>query len=250
VRPPKAPAARATLLALAGALALAGSLAGCESSQEKAAALRKLFHGEKIDRQGLLIAHTSRYVKILESALLHDENGVAAVLVLRSDAPGTLRGVPIAITLRGPHGQTLFQNNAPGLEPALTSLSLLEPHRDSIWIDDQIPAGDYPATLQARVGEALPVSGPVPQIAIRGAHTVEDPANGPGVQGTLSNPSPLAQQSLVLFALARRGGRPVAAGRAILTNLAPHASAPFQAFFIGKPGRGSLQLQAPASTLE
>src|SRR2546421_11938887 len=45
---------------------------------------------------------------------------------------------------------------------------------------------------------------------------VEDPANGPSEEGALANESHTAQQELVIYAIARRAQRIVAAGRAVL----------------------------------
>ena len=62
------------------------------------------------------------------------------------------------------------------------------------------------------------------------------------------NRSKVAQQKLVVYVTARRAGRIVAAGRAILPEVAAGASVPFQAFLVGSAAGTQLQASAPATT--
>jgi hypothetical protein len=239
-----------------GALAvlLTLGLAGCETTAEKSARLAKSAKHVVSDQSGLTVTRLNPNVRVIATVVLHDQNGSAAVVTLRNDSSHPLRDVPIAITLKDAHGAVLTQNNTPGLDASLISVSLLAPHRELTWIDDQIQTGATQATLSARVGEARPIAdappaGALPQLDIRGVRLFEDPTNGVGVQGTLTNRSAVAQQSLVVYAVGRRAGKIVAAGRALLPSVPAHASVPFQAFFIGDPRGTTLQVSAPLSTL-
>ena len=136
----------------------------------------------------------------------------------------------------GAAGEALYQNNAPGLDSTLTTMPLLEPGRETVWVDDQIPTtARAPARVSARVGEAPPVAGVVARLSVVGVHPVEEPGNGAGEGGTVVNDSRVTQQTLVVYAVARRGGKVVAAGRAVLPEVAGDQSVPFQVFFIGSP---------------
>jgi len=66
--------------------------------------------------------------------------------------------------------------------------------------------------------------------------------------GTVRNRSNVTQQHLVVYVIARRGATIVAAGRAILTEVAPGASVAFQAFLAGTPAGAKLEASAPATT--
>jgi hypothetical protein len=238
--------------AAAALLVLALALTGCETNEERHAALvrqdRQAAHAAPRE-SGLVVKRESPYVKVLDTAVLHDENGIAAVVRLRNDSGRPLREVPIAIALHEPGGRTLYQNNLPGLSAPLTHAPLLMPGQSFEWIDDQIPAGGTPSSLSVRVGEA-PVAGRRPPgIAVTGLHTFDDPTNGIGAEGTVVNRSPVAQQELVVFAVGTRGGRVVAAGRAVLPVAPARSSTPFQVFFIGNPKGASLQASAPPTTL-
>ncbi len=237
----------ATGLAVLATAALAG---GCETNAERSAKLEKerLAHPVAVQR-GLTITRVNPDVRILETASVHDENGTAVVVRLRNTSTAALRDAPIAITLGDAAGATLYQNNAPGLEPALTTVPLLEPGREAVWVDDQIPTtAKATARVSARVGESPVVSGALPQLSVRGVHTFEDPANGAGDEGTVTNHSSVTQQKLVVYAVARHGGRVIAAGRAVLPEVPAGRSVPFQVFFIGNPLGAQLEVNAPATT--
>ena len=221
--------------------------AGCESTQEKSARLEKTAHHTRLAERGLTVVRQSTEVSVLGAVLVHGSEGAAAVVTLRNASAHTLRDVPIAITVKNAHGGTVFQNNAPGLEAALTSLGSLPAHGVATWVDDQIPASGAPASVSAIVGEASIASGALPLVEIGGVHPSEESGSATAA-GTVRNRSSVTQQSLVVYVLARRAGRVVAAGRAILPEVAPAASTPFQAFFIGSPHGASLQASAPAST--
>ncbi len=234
----------ATTLMLA---ALAGALGGCETTQEKSAQLEKTAHHTRLAEHGLSIAKPSADVHVLGAVLIHGSEGCAAVVTLRNDSAHTLADVPIAITVRNAHGSTVFQNNAPGLEAALTSLASLPAHGEATWVDDQVPASGAPASVSAIAGVAPTASGPLPQIEVAGVHPSEE-AGGGGGAGTVRNRSSVTQQNLVVYVIARRAGRVVAAGRAVLSEVAAGASLPFQAFLVGSSAGSTLQASAPAST--
>jgi hypothetical protein len=187
---------------------------------------------------------------VVGSLAVHDANGTAVVVRLRNTSARTLRDAPIAITVSDAGGAVLYQNNAPGLDPTLVSVPVLEPGQETVWVDDQIPStATPPAKVSARVGESPAISGQTPQLSVEGVHSFEDPSSGIGEEGTVVNRSNVTQQRLVVYAVGRRAGRVVAAGRAILPELAAGQSAPFQVFFIGNPRDAKFEVSAPATTL-
>jgi hypothetical protein len=171
-------------------------------------------------------------------------------VILRNTSAHTLREVPVAITVKGAGSRTLYQNNSAGLEAALTTLASLPAHGVATWVDDQVPSLSGPATVTALVGEASAAAGASPQIEVTGVHASEESGSGAGAAGTIRNRSNVTQQSLVVYGLARRGGRIVAAGRAVLPEVAAGASVPFQAFLVGSPTGARLEASAPPTTFE
>jgi hypothetical protein len=234
----------------AALLVLALTLTGCETNQERSAQLErqaKLVHRAAAET-GLVVGRESHYVKVLGTTVLHDENGIAAVVTLRNDSSHPLRDVPIAITLREPGGRTLYRNDIPGLSAPLTHVPLLLPGQSFDWIDDQIPGNGTPGPLSVRVGEAPTTGTQVPGIAMTGVHIAET-SSEVSAEGTVVNRSSIAQQELVVFAVGLRAGKIVAAGRAVLPNAPADSSTLFQVFFIGNPKGASLRVSAPPTTL-
>jgi hypothetical protein len=230
----------------AALLLVALALGGCESTQEESAKLEKTAKHFALSQRGLTIAHASTQAQVLSAAVVRDSEGAAAAVTVRNSSSHTLSAVPIAITVKGAHGQTLYQNNAPGLEAGLTQVSSLPAHGSVTWVDDQLPRLDEPASVSALVGEAPAASGPQPQVEVAGEHLAE--ASTGEVAGTVHNRSTVTQQHLVVYVVARRGGTIVAAGRALLAEAAAGASVPFQAFLVGAPAGARLEASAPAST--
>ncbi len=238
---------RVTMALALGGAALACLLSGCETTAEKSARLERVAHRERPVEHGLTIAKRSADVQVLSATIVHGGEGNAAVVMLRNRSSHTLKDVPIAITVKDAHGNTLFENNTPGLEAALTSLASLAAHGEATWIDDQVQASGTPASVTATVGEAPTANGSAPHIEVQGIHTSEE-GGGTGAAGTVRNRSNVMQQNLIVYVLARRAGKIVAAGRAVLPEVGPGASLPFQAFLQGSPAGARLQASAPPTT--
>jgi hypothetical protein len=236
--------------ALAALAALA--LTGCETSAEKSAkleraALARLPTGAA--PSGLKITRASAVLKILSSVVLHDSEGTAAVVTLRNDSSSAQRAVPLAITVRGAGGSTLYSNTGSGLAPSLVTVSYVPAHATTTWIDDQVQAAETPTSLSAEAGEGKRTHGQVPLIEVHRGEIAQE-AGGTEIKGTAVNRSKVTQKELVIYAVSAPGGRIVAAGRAVLAELTGGASAPFSILLIGAARGGSgLSLSAPATIL-
>ncbi len=231
-------------------LAAATLASGCQTNAERSAKLEKerLAHPLAVQK-GLVVARQSTVVKVVGAVVVHDASGTAAVVTLRNTSAQALRDAPIAITVTGAGGAREYQNNAPGLSSTLTKVALLQPGAQTVWIDDQVHTTGAPQGVSARVGEALSAPGPAPRLSVEGVHSFEEAGSGEGAEGTVVNHSTVPQQELVVYVVARRGGQVVAAGRAVLPELAAGQSAPFQAYLIGSPKGATLEASVPPTTL-
>lgn len=224
-----------------GTLALV--LTGCETTAEKSARLERAAKRQALTVQkGLTIARPSKLVKVVSTGVVHGSQGTAIVVTLRNESAQALGEVPIAVALKDAHGASVYSNGTPGLAKTLTSIALLPPHAELTWIDDQAQGGG--SSVSAEVGEGRPLRGAAPNVTVREAQLADASA-----EGSVTNASPTDQSELVVYAIARRGGRIVAAGRAVLTSLAAGGSSPFQVFFIGDTAGAKLQVSAPPTTL-
>jgi hypothetical protein len=225
------------------------ALSGCESTQEKSAQLEKTAHHTRVAERGLSIGKANPDITVLAATLVRGNEGAAAIVTVRNDSASVLREVPIAITVKNAQGATVFQNNTPGVEAALTSLGSLPAHSIMTWVDDQVPATGNPVSVTAIAGISPAVSGALPEVEVMDVHPSEESGSATAA-GSVRNRSRVTQHALVVYAVVRRAGRIVAAGRAILPEVAPGATAPFQAYLVGGPQAGArLEASAPASTL-
>jgi hypothetical protein len=234
-------------LALTLALALI-ALTGCETTAEKSARLAKQAKRVTVNDRGLTITHESALVHVLQATLVHNSERTAAVVTLHNRSAHALHSVPIAITIKDGHGRTVFQNNGPGLESALVSVPSIAAHANVVWVDDQLSSAGRPESVSARIGEAPTVASALPKLAVSDVRLSEDPASGLIATGTVANRSHVPQRSLVVFAIARRSGRVVAAGRAIVPELVAGASAPFQIAFAGEARGARLEVLVPPTS--
>ena len=233
------------------ALALAALvLTGCETTAEESARLQRQAKRVTVSQTGLTITHESADVRVLSATIVRDSERAAAVVTVRNDSPRALRDVPIAIVVKGSNGNTVFQNDGPGLEAALVSIASIAPHATLAWVDDQLTVSGTPATVSARVGESPSVSTPLPKLIAGATKVSEDPANGLIATGTVANHSSTAQSGLVMFVVARRAGKAVAAGRAIVPELAANATTRFQASLVGDAAGARLEVAAPPATVQ
>jgi hypothetical protein len=225
-------------------------LTGCQSTQDKAAELRA--QGQRITQQkGLELTRTNHDVKVVGSQVLHDEYGTAAIVELKNTTSRAMVGVPVSIDVTGAGDKSLFRNNAPGADASLVSAALLPPGKTVVWVDNQIAAAGEPKAVAVKVGDpkgAAPAS--VPELSITGLRADSD-SDGPFITGTISNHSKIPQLRLTIYGVGRKGGRIVAAGRAVIDRLNPDTPKPvkFTIYFIGDPKGSKLDVFAPPVTL-
>jgi hypothetical protein len=234
-------------VATAGIVLAAAGAGGCQSTQSKSAELAAAA-GTVAQQHGLEIGRESKDVKVTRATVLTDRNGSAVVVELRNTGRRTLLGVPVAIDVRK-GGKTVFANDAPGLEPSLTSVAALKSGESIAWVHDQVFAAG--PKVDVRVGAKTdPAPAQLPQIEVGTPRVGGDPTSGFAIEGKVTNRSDLLQRKLVIFAVARKDGRVVAAGRGQVERLKPHAAAGYQIFFIGNPAGAQVELAAPPTTFK
>jgi hypothetical protein len=227
------------------------ALAACESNQERSAKLAKAAKQQEaqaakrtaLAQRALTITRPSTKIKVTSTAIVHGSEGAAAIVTLHNVSSMPLSDVPIQIVVRNTRGASVYTNDVPGLSPTLASVALIPAHGVLTWIDDQIQAAGIPASVRAKVGEGTPAGSAIPRLSLTGTHLSEAQA-----EGNVVNSSHVAQQELVVDAVARRGGTIVAAGRAVLANAPAGSSTPFQIFFVGNPSGARLEVSAPTTT--
>jgi hypothetical protein len=226
-------------------LAVAAGVSACESTADKSA---------KIAAEGRKAVSASATLKIRPSAELRvaravvvrgDGGAVAAAVEVRNRGGSARHDVPVLIDVRDAKGASLYKNDTVGLQPALQRLASVGARKTAWWVNDQVTAASTPKRVRARVG-AAPVARPgsVPRVRLTGVHFDGD-ATGRFLTGTVVNPSRAALTDVPVFAVALKGTRVVAAGRALVPKL-PAAGSPkkvvFRLFFVGDPRGARVQL--------
>jgi hypothetical protein len=240
--------ARAGVATGLGGVATALALCGCQSTQKVSAELQRKAKHDVLAAQGASVTKQSPSITVVGSTVVHSSAGTAVVVRLRDRSTKTLEDAPIEITVRDKKGEALYQNNAPGLESSLTRVSLIAPGKEAVWVDDQVQTAGVSASASALVGEAEPATGIIPQLSVAGVHLSAEAGGEATTSGTVANHSRVTQQNLVVYAVARKGTTIVAAGRAVLAEVGPGASAPFQVYFVGDPRNAQIETSAPATT--
>jgi hypothetical protein len=234
-------------LVVVGMAALA--LVACESTQDKSARLAKS-GSTALKQEGLDVRKRNRDVKVVDTAVLQDVNGAAAVVVLRNTARAPLRGVPVEINVLGRSGKSVFRNNEAGLDPSLVGPSVLPPGTQFAWVHDQVVVYGKVGSVKVTPGrEEGTVNGKLPEIEWSEPRLQGDPVSGIEATGTISNRSDIDQRELIIYCVARKGGRIVAAGRGGIPRLRPGQTRNYHIFFIGNPRGAELTLAAPPVNL-
>jgi hypothetical protein len=227
-------------------------VAGCESSQDKSARLAKQ-GGKAFTAKGLDVKHENPDIKVTATTVLQDNNGAATVVVLHNSGSTAQVNVPISIDVLGPGRKSVFKNDAPGLEPSLVSAPLLQPKSDFIWVDDQVTPTGAAKSVAVKVGRSpssRPPGGKPPQLVVSPPKITNDPVSGVEAAGTVTNKSKVEQRALIIYCVAIRGNRVVAAGRSGIARLVPGKKKPYHVYFIGNPTGARLSLTAPPTVLQ
>ena len=238
---------RRWVIALALAVAMGVTLSACQSSQDKATAIRN--QAQASAPKPLVIPKPNRDVKVEGTTLLHDENGDAVVVELRNESSKTLVNVPILLDIRSGK-QTLYKNDTAGIDFGLNHIALIKPHETFDWVNDQLTGEGKTVKVTVGQPEGKPPAGQLPPFAVSEPRLGHD-FSGVKVSGEVRDDSKVDQSHLILFAVARQGGRIVAAGRGQIKKLKHGAKpAPYVIYFIGDPTGADVTIEAPPTVLK
>ncbi len=236
------PRAFPLVAALAG-VALVAS--GCESTQDKSARIGAEL-GPVQEEKGLEIARPSREVEVRSATVISDEAGDAVVVEVHNSSGRDLIDVPIAIDVRDTNGKSVYSNTLPGLETALTAIPFVAANGDAVWVHDQVLATSEPRRVEVTVGEGgTAFGGAIPEFRVGEPQLDGDPYSGVVAGGNVENRSNERNERLLLYAVARRGGEVVAAGRGAIENIEPERKPlPYNIYFIGDPRSAEVEVTA------
>jgi len=231
---------------LAGALALLAliGLTACQSTQSRSAELEEENSSVLLSEEGLTVSREDPDIEVVSTTLLSEAEGHAVVVELRNDSNEDLVDVPISLDVLDAEGQSVYANDAPGLEQALVAVPFIPARGEAVWVNDQVLATGKPAEVEVKVGVGgKPFDGEQPQIEVSTPKLEGDPTSGVVADGDVVNRTGEDQNRFLIFAVARQGDEIVAAGRAAIEHLKPEAKkVPYNVYFIGNPEGADLTL--------
>ncbi len=226
-------------------------LVGCETTMEKSARLEvlgaDLAKPEKIE-----IGSVNRDIEVLDKAILTDQYGTAIVVRVKNVGTQPQVDVPIQIDVKDQKGKSIFRNDTEGLEDGLLNLQVIEPGQETWWVHDQVFPNGKPASVDVAIGqpEARPPES-VPEIVPSKPEVNVDPVSGVEVQGKVVNESAVEQVDMLIYAVATKAGKVVAAGRGLIPALKTDEKGErYNIFFIGNPKGASIDVFATPNTFE
>jgi hypothetical protein len=234
---------RPILAAGLGVLALA-SLTACQSTQSHSHELEEASKTVLLEDEGLKVTKEDPNIKVTSTTVLTEAEGNAVVVELHNDSGQNLVDVPIAVEVLDAKGKVVYGNDAPGLEQGLVAVPFIPANGDAVWVNDQVLATGKPASARVKVGVGgLPYSGAQPDIEVSAPKVEGDPVSGLVAEGTVVNHTGEDQKRLLFYAVARKGGKVVAAGRGAIEHLKPDTKKLFyNVYFIGDPTGADVEL--------
>lgn len=219
----------------ASLLAVAAGASACQSTADKSAKIAA--EGRKaVSASATLKIRPSAELRVARAVVVRGAGGaVAAAVEVKNRGGRAQRDVPVLIDVRDARGASLYKNDTVGLQPALQRLASVRAGKTAWWVNDQVTIAGAPKAVRARVGAAR--AGSVPRVRVTGLHFETD-ATGRYLTGVVVNPSRATLRDVPIFAVAQKGTRVVAAGRALVPKLPPHGSPKkvvFRLFFVGDP---------------
>jgi hypothetical protein len=234
------------IVAAGAALVLVAGLPGCVTTQQRNTRAKLRATRLLASRGPLIVTRPNRDVRVDRVALLRGAGATAIIVRLANTSRMTLTDLPISVGVVA-RGRRTYLNRRAGLEYFQRHVAAIGPRDEVTWVFTSRRRTPGRARPFALVGAPArpPVShaGHLPGIL---ASAVAMPvAARPGrVRVRVRNPTQVPQYGLVVYALARRGGRYVAAGRATVADLGTKSAATVDLRLVGAPRGAPLELEA------
>jgi hypothetical protein len=232
---------RALVAASCGVLTVV--LSACESTEQESAKIGR--EGQRLvaSQSALALGAVNHSVRVADVTLLTGGGRTAVAVRLTGTSTRMQLNVPVLVSVTGAHGKVLYSNDTGGLEASLQRVALLRPGQDEWWVNDQVLTSQTPTGVSVRVGTGAARSASIPEVSVSAA-SLGQQAGLPVLTGTIVNRSRSLQSKVPVFAVAVRGARIVAAGRAVAESLPPRTPTQFQIFLVGNPAGASIKVSA------
>ncbi len=238
--------ASARALTAAAATLVAGSLAGCVTTEQKAARLRLNSSRILAGQNGTRVTVAGRAVAVTRLALVLSGGRTAFVVTVHNPGARAVSDLPISVGYTARQRRRVYLNAGTDIDYFAAHLPAIAARASLTWVYTgrrRLPPGAHPFAI---VGGAPAVSGatvgspPLIRTGIRSA-------GGGVVAVSVRNLSGVPQYQLPVYAIAERDGRPVAAGAGTVQQLAGDTAATLRVHLLGRTGRASVRVQTSAT---
>jgi hypothetical protein len=239
-------------LVVAGCGMAGVSLSACESTEQESAKLDRAGQRALAGQGGLQLGAVNHSVKVSDVTLLSASGRTAVALRVSATSAAPQLDLPLAVDVTGPGSKQLYSNEAGGLEASLQRVSVAGAGQATWWVDDQVllPAGSAGASarVSVRVGSVAGAHRGEPLLArASGVHLGQQDGLATA-EGEVVGPFPNSHSRVPVFVVAQRGGRVVAAGRAVVSSPPRRGEpVPFQIFLVGEATGAKLQVSVAPS---
>ena len=227
----------------------AGGLTGCVSTQRKNARAELVANRTLAERTPLRLHRRSREVRVAHVALVRAAHGGAFVVTLRNRGAQPATDVPVAVGLRAANGRRTQLDGGGELGWFRTHVPAIGAGASTTWVFTArrpLPAGTPYAIAGATGGAVVShASGALPAIAARAVSRARN-----GVVVAIVNRSEIPQYDVQVYAVARDGGRVLAAGAASIAHLGTHEGTRVRVALVGAAGRHTVRVFALPTIFE
>jgi hypothetical protein len=199
-------------LCAASFVVLVAAVSGCATTQDSNKRISVRFDRTLASRKPLDLRGTAPDVKVIRTGVVDGKNGSAIVVVLRNTGENPVNDLPIEV---GPEGGKAL-NTAANVPYFQSHAPAIAPGDEVTWVyasKDPIGSSQAFARVGAPSSPPLTTAGHVSELAASGK------SGGASVKAEVTNDTGVPQYDLDVYAVARKGGRYVAAGRASLEHL-------------------------------
>ena len=211
------------------------ALAGCVTTQQRNERYKLRANRTLAGRKPLLVTEPSSEVGIVGVTVVRGPRSGAVVVELANHSGRALSDLPISVGVIA-HGRRAYLNRRGGLDFFQTHVAAIAPGARIAWV--------FTRRRPVARGRPFAVVGDALRSPTRLPRIVAAPAAGRGLRVTLHNTTAVPQYGLPIYALARRGGHYVAAGRATVTELGSSATTTVGVPLVGSRRATSIQLEA------
>jgi hypothetical protein len=206
-----------SIITLGAALA-ALPLSGCVTSQDRNGWAQLRAERILAGRKPSLVTVPSPDVTVGAVRAVRSKHAVAFVVELRNTSSRTLTDLPITVGVRRRGGAKTYLNRRSAGDYFLNHVASLAPEAELSWVFRTKRVADARGEPFALVG--APAHPPLSEARALPRIEVEETGDrGDAIAVRARNPTKVTQYGLQLYAVARRGGRTVAAGRTTVDTL-------------------------------